>query len=86
MSDQDQEQDLGPRPEPETEPGPGNPGGVDAVPEPAMAGDVEPHDLDPDHNPAVDEALPEEMKTLEDTRTKATEGEEDDEPEKESPA
>ncbi|QIG41504.1 hypothetical protein G5V58_00820 [Nocardioides anomalus] len=65
--------DLGEQPEPVTEPGEPNPGGVDALPE-----DDEnvPADLDPDHNPATDEApepLQEELEQGEDTGTEATE-------------
>lgn len=101
--------DLGPKPDPEIEPGESNPGGADAIND----GDgVEGHvseepdtdplarDLDPDHNPAVEEALPEEMKQTEDTDTKATKADKSDDdsddsgdddeddiaPEEESPA
>lgn len=78
--------DLGPRPDPEIEPGAPNPGGVDAVPE---NGNRTVPDLAPDENPAIDEKAPdtlmEEVKGGEDTSTKATR-DEDDEPEKESPA
>ena len=87
--------DLGPRPEPEIEPGEPNPGGVDAV-DSADGVDGEfaspgpdPRDLDPDDNPAVEDALPDEMKQMEDTSTEATEDEEGEtatQPEAESPA
>lgn len=62
---------LGPKPDAKIEPGETNPGGADAI----DAGETSPpvHDLDPDSNPAVEEALPEEMKKGEDTSTKATE-------------
>jgi hypothetical protein len=71
--------DLGPQPDPEIEPGEPNPGGVDAVD--AADGvdgeraepDPDPHDLDPEHNPAVEGVLPEEMFETEDTSTEATE-------------
>ena len=86
--------DLGPKPEAQIEPGEPNPGGVDATPnsdgvdgETATSTPV-PADLDPDDNPAVDDALPDEMKQGEDTSTEATkEGDgEDVSPEEESPA
>ena len=84
--------DLGPRPEPQIEPGEPNPGGVDAVAgsdgvdgENAVP-DPTPRDLDPDDNPAVEDALPDEMKMGEDTETEATKDEgEDVDPEEESP-
>ena len=90
-----QDKDLGPAPEPEIEPREPNPGGVDAVthPDGAAAAVVEPpgpalRDLDPDANPAVEDALPDEAKEGEDTSTKATEGDGDEtvDPEEESPA
>ena len=87
--------DLGPQPEPVIEPGEPNPGGVDAVDE-ADGVDGEraepnphPRDLDPEDNPAVEDALPDEMKQMEDTSTEATdddEGEADTAGEEESPA
>lgn len=61
--------DLGPQPEPEIEPGEPNPGGADAI----ETDDAnEPRDLDPHDNPAVEDALPDEMKQGEDTDTEAT--------------
>jgi hypothetical protein len=75
--------DLGPQPDPETEPGEPNPGGVDAVPE---NGNGTVPDLSPDENPAIEDKVPESLGEREDTSTKATRGEEDDEPERESPA
>jgi hypothetical protein len=87
--------DLGPQPDPEIEPGEPNPGGVDAVdagdgvdgerarPDPDIP------DLDPESNPAVEDALPEEMKQTEDTETEATrsdDGKADTAGEEESPA
>jgi hypothetical protein len=87
--------DLGPQPDPEIEPGEPNPGGVDAVDSAdGVDGErAEPNpdarDLDPEHNPAVEDVLPEEMFEMEDTSTEATEdeaGETSTEPEKESPA
>ncbi len=89
--------DLGPKPDAEIDPGEPNPGGVDAVPqsdgvdtelaEPDPVG----RDLDPDDNPAVEDVLPDELATGEDTSTQATESGEDGtdvdvDPEKESPA
>ena len=87
------DQDPGPKPEPETEPGEPHPGGVDAV----DGGDgvdgefAEPdppsRDLDPELNPAVEDALPDEMKETEETDTEATKGDgEDVDVEEESPA
>jgi hypothetical protein len=72
--------DPGPRPDPEIEPGEPLPGGADAVPGgDGVDGELsepnpEPHDLDPDRNPAVEDALPDEMKETEDTDTEATKG------------
>ena len=99
MSDPDQspadEGDLGPMPEPEIEPGEQNPGGIDATPNSegvdGASADPQPlaRDLDPDDNPAVENALPEEMKAKEDTTTEATKsdgGDGDVEPGEESPA
>jgi hypothetical protein len=82
--------DLGAMPDAEIEPGETNPGGVDALPE---DDEVVPADLDPDHNPAVDES-PDPLKKVlnerEDTETEATksdEGSDDDvHPHDESPA
>ncbi len=56
--------DLGPQPEPEIEPGEPNPGGVDAVDTADgvdgefAAPDPDPRDMDPEDNPAVEDALP----------------------------
>jgi hypothetical protein len=75
------DKDLGPKPEPEIEPGEPRPGGADAVEgKDGVDGefsepDPEPRDLDPDHNPAVEDALPDEMKETEDTETEATKSE-----------
>lgn len=93
-----QDNDLGPAPEPVIEPGEPNPGGVDAIDYPtgaeALAGEAEApvapalRDLDPDANPAVEDALPDEMKQGEDTTTKATQGNGDEDgvdPTEESP-
>jgi hypothetical protein len=81
--------DLGDMPEAEIEPGEANPGGADALPEEA---DNVPADLDPEHNPAVEES-PDPLKAAfsegEDTETEATKGDEAGEevpPEEESPA
>lgn len=71
--------DLGPKPDAHIEPGEPNPGGVDASPasdgvdgESAAASPL-PADLDPEDNPAVDDAMPDEVKEGEDTSTEATE-------------
>jgi len=89
---QDQQQDgeqpggLGRMPEPKIEPGEPAPGGVDAVGEGPHAGPATP-DLSLDDNPAVDQvALPDEMKSGEDTSTQATRSEEPMAGEQESPA
>ena len=88
MSDSD---DLGPMPVPEIEPGEPNPGGVDALDD--FSGPIAIPDLTPDANPALEDKAPEtvkqEVSDSEDTSTEATEstdGDEDTEPEKESPA
>ncbi len=86
------EPDLGPRPDPQIEPGEPNPGGVDAVDASdgvdgeTATGDPAPRDLDPDDNPAVEDALPDEMKQGEDTDTEATKSDgEDVDPDEEAP-
>ena len=83
-------QDPGPKPDAEAESGTPNPGGVDAVVGSSADGveraGSEVADLDPAKNPAVEDALPDEMREGEDTDTKATRDEDDDEPQKESPA
>ncbi len=96
-----QDHDLGPTPEPQIEPGETNPGGVDAIEFPdgaraqsAQTDGAEPEapvmrDLDPDSNPAVEDALPDEMKQGEDTSTEATKGDgdgDDVDSDEESPA
>ena len=76
----DDDKDLGPQPEPEIEPGEPNPGGADAV---DGADGVDGEFAEPDpvratwthDNPAVEDALPDEMKQTEDTATEATEDE-----------
>ncbi len=89
---------LPPKPEPQIEPGEPNPGGADAID--GVDGETAEHeptgrDLHPDDNPAVEDALPDEMKQSEDTSTEATEAtkdgdasddDKDVEPEEESPA
>ena len=83
-------QDPGPKPDAEAESGTPNPGGADAVHSSSADGversDSEVADPDPTKNPAVEDALPEEVHEGEDTDTKATRDEEVDEPERESPA
>lgn len=80
----------GPKPVPEAEPGEVNPGGADAVHSASADGversDAVPADLDPSRNPAVDDAVPDEVRQGEDTETKATSDDEDAGPEDESPA
>jgi len=87
--------DLGPMPEPQIEPGEPNPGGADATPDSdgvdgeTAEADPAPRDLDPNLNPAVEDAMPEEMKQTEDTETEATrseDGETETDAEDESPA
>jgi hypothetical protein len=86
-------EDIGPKPEPEIEPGEPSPGGADAidagdgVDREAAEHDPTPHDLDPEDNPAVEDALPDEVKQSEDTDTAATKDDgKDVSPEDESPA
>jgi hypothetical protein len=78
---------LGEMPEAETEPREPNPGGADALPQ---EDGVEPADLDPEKNPAVDVAeAPAVLKEGEDTDTAATKGDADSDgvdPQDESPA
>ena len=82
---------LGEMPEPQIEPREPNPGGADAMP---MEDVVEPADLDPDKNPATaEEEVPDVLKEGEDTETEATKddadgtpGEDEVDPEDESPA
>ncbi len=75
--------DLGPMPDPQIDPKEPNPGGVDAIEEDDGPPTV--NELDPDDNPAVEDAAPDEISELEDTDTAATEGEEVDSKD-ESPA
>lgn len=75
--------ELGPMPDPQIEPKEPNPGGVDAVDEDDAPPAV--HDLDPEDNPAVEDAAPNEIRELEDTETAATSGNEVDSQD-ESPA
>jgi hypothetical protein len=92
MSDEQPTQtgDLGDQPEPKIEPGEPNPGGADALPE---EDENMPADLGPETNPALEES-PDPLKRVleegEETDTKATEssdgGDDDVEPEQESPA
>ena len=74
---------LGEMPDASIEPREPNPGGADALPQ---EDDVEPADLDPDKNPAVEDEAPGVLKEGEDTDTEATKDGEDVPPEKESPA
>lgn len=86
--DNDAGQSLAPPPQPKAEPPAPPPGGPNVVE--GMVGDgaytAEPHDPDPDLNPATDTELPPETVTPEDTDTEATKGNPDVKPEDESPA
>jgi len=81
MSDTDSGSGLGPKPDAEIEPGEPNPGGPDARPDSdgvdndVQDGEPIARDLDPEHNPAVDDEVPNEVKEGEDTATEATESE-----------
>lgn len=75
--------DLGPMPDPHIDPKEPNPGGVDAIEEDDGPPTV--NELDPDDNPAVEDAAPDEISELEDTDTAATQGEDVDSKD-ESPA
>jgi hypothetical protein len=78
---------LGEMPAAEIEPREPNPGGADALPQEDA---VEPADLDPEKNPAVDAAeAPAVLREGEDTDTEATKDDEDSQdvdPHEESPA
>jgi hypothetical protein len=60
--------DLGPLPKPDVEPKEPTPGGADAV---AFHPLGQPPDLDPAHNPAVEERAPELLEAGEETDTEA---------------
>lgn len=62
--------DLGPMPDPEIDPKEPNPGGVDRIDTDEFPSVV--NELDPDANPAVEDAAPDEIKQPEDTDTEAT--------------
>ncbi len=64
--------DLGPKPDPIIEEKEPNPGGVDALP--PDDDDNLTRDLHPDENPAVDDALPEEVAALDEDKSQAPEG------------
>lgn len=74
-------------PVPTAEPQEPPPGGANAVPGVGGEGPYTrvPHDLDPDLNPAVDGALPEETKEADATETEATKGG-DEQPSESEPA
>lgn len=101
MSEHENDSDLGPKPDAQIEPGEPDPGGVDATPNSdgvdGETADSRPlvRDADPQDNPAVEDALPDEIKESEDTSTEATESDEStddddtgaaDEADRESPA
>ena len=68
--------DIGPQPTPVTEPGDPNPGGVDAIDDTDSL--PLPADLDPDHNPQVDDVVPDEITEPDDEKTQEPEGAADD--------
>ncbi len=57
--------DLGPMPEPEIDPKEPNPGGVDRIETDEFPTLV--NELDPESNPAIEDAAPDEIKQPEDT-------------------
>ena len=69
--------ELGDKPEPVIEPAQPNPGGADALPEPAID-EVVGADLPVELNPAVDQDAHPELAEGEDTSTKATQDEDPD--------
>ncbi len=79
---------LGAQPEPEIEPAEPNPGGADAINKDApFAGDERApliRDLHPDHNPEVEDHVPDEISMSEDKKQEG-EGDGASEPEKEEP-
>ena len=87
MPDQDSP-DLGEMPEPIIEPGDENPGGVDAISdETPFSGDQRKlgHDLLPEDNPAVDDALPDEIAEGDDKQQEPDDEDEDSDPKEETP-
>jgi hypothetical protein len=76
------EDKLGPMPEPVVEPPDDNPGGADAINDDVpFSGDqpvVLSHDLNPDANPGVDEAMPDELSHPEE-KQQENEGDDDEE-------
>ena len=83
------EDKLGPMPEPLVEPPDDNPGGADAINDDApFSGDqpvVLSHDLHPEANPGVEDAMPGDVAEPED-KQQENEGDGASEPEKEDPA
>lgn len=81
---------LGPMPDPEVEPPEDNPGGADAInQDPPFSGDEEAvlsHDLHPDHNPGVQDAMPEEVGEPEDKQQENESSDGASKPEEEAPA
>jgi len=69
--------DLGPQPDPLIEDKEGNPGGADAISENEFDQNLA-RDLDPDENPAVDDALPEEIAEQDDEKSQSPDGQADD--------
>ncbi len=68
--------DLGPQPDPVTEEKEGNPGGADAISENEFDQNLA-RDLHPDDNPAVDDALPEEITAPDEGKSQSPDGEAD---------
>ena len=69
--------DLGPQPDPVIEDKESNPGGVDAVSENEVDQNLA-RDLHPDDNPAVDDALPEEIAAPDEEKSQSPDGKADD--------
>jgi len=78
--------DLGAKPEPETEPPEHFPGGADAIDDSGKYGDTPggpaTRDLQPEDNPAVEDAMPEEIAEGDDKQQEPDDetGENDDQP------
>lgn len=68
---------LGPRPDPVIEEKEGNPGGADAIGENEFDQNLA-RDLHPDDNPAVDDALPEEITAPDKEKSQSPDGKADD--------
>jgi hypothetical protein len=87
MPDQDHPE-IGDMPEPVIEPAEENPGGVDAISDDTpFSGDERKlgHDLLPEANPAVEDALPDEIAEADDKQQEPDEDDDTDDPKKETP-